>query len=162
MTDTSALACIDEAIAVCNGHAEWCAFSGRPNASDVDIAEAALGTRFPPSYRRFIELLGAGSFRGNEFYGVLRDRPMNSGVPSVLACTRAERKGGMPGSWIVVANDGAGGLFVLRPSGGESIQPEIEYPVHHWERNCLPEESEQEAPHFGAFFLSLVKESLSY
>ena len=45
-------------------------FEGIKPLSLVVKAEAALGIRFPPSYRRFLLEMGCGDIRGMEVFGL--------------------------------------------------------------------------------------------
>ena len=62
-------------------------FAGpRPEAL-VARAEAALGLRFPPSYRQFLLDLGAGDVGGFEVYGIIDDDFADARVPDAIALT---------------------------------------------------------------------------
>src|SRR5437764_12396518 len=59
----------------------------------VGAAEEALSVQFPPSYRRFLREFGAGSFGGQEIYGVIDDADFeHSSIPDAVWNTLSLRR----------------------------------------------------------------------
>jgi hypothetical protein len=143
--------------------------AARPDQSDfvgprdelvVDAAEEALGFAFPPTYRRFLRELGAGSFDGAEFYGVLGSDFEHSGIPDgVWISLRHRREGYLPRSLAYVYNFGTGEMAALDASRRQASE---ELPVVAWEPGVSAPDGDPEllAPDFGAFFLEQVKVAL--
>lgn len=146
---------MEQALSNARGHNKSF-FAGPRGEGLVAAAEAALGLQFPPTYKRFVSELGAGSVGAREFYGVIDDDFVESSVPDGVWLTLSEREQlGLPTTLVIVGEDGLGGYYVLdtsqRDSRGES-------PVAIW----TPEAPmlERLADDFGAFFHAAVAEEL--
>jgi len=149
---------IREALDVVRASPDLADFVGPRDESLIAAAEETLGLRFPPSYRTFVAELGAGSFGGEELYGVISDDA--SGIPEAVWMTlEARRDWGLPSSMIVVYFDGGIDYFVLDTA---AVDARGEAPV----RVVTPGLSDftGELPvvesDFGALFAELVSEQL--
>jgi hypothetical protein len=78
----------------------------------IQASEEALGVVFPPSYRRFLADVGAGSILGREIYGVVRD-PLASGPPNVVWMNLDRRTAQLPKHLILVADLDDSSAFAL-------------------------------------------------
>lgn len=149
------------AAAAISEHADSARFRGERPAELVERAEAALGVRFPPSYRAFVGELGAGHIAGEEFYGVTDDEFVDSSVPNGIWLTLREREdSGLPEPLVIVYEDGDGGLYAIdtsRPGAGG------EHPVVRWVPGVSQpgDELETMAGDFGSLFRETVREGLS-
>jgi hypothetical protein len=146
----------EEAVGVCDGHDD-ADFAGPPGAATIAAAEAALGLALPPTYRRFVERLGAGSIGGFEVYGVITE-PFDGPLPDAVWATLDARHGpgALPATMILVGDDGMGGSYVLDTANG------VEPPVEVWAAGgSEPGDREQLAGDFGAFLLEQVRLQLS-
>lgn len=79
----------------------------RPEAL-VARAEAALGLRFPPSYRQFLLELGAGDVGGFEVYGIVNDDFADARVPDAIALTLDARRSGLGPRYVMIGTLGDG------------------------------------------------------
>jgi hypothetical protein len=105
-------------------------FEGPREERLVARAEAAIGHRFPSSYREFLLALGAGDFDGEEFYGVISDDFVNSGIPDAVWLTLRERvDSSLPNSYLIVGDAVEGGYYVLDL---EMAAAGAESPVEIW------------------------------
>jgi hypothetical protein len=149
---------LERALALVGEHADRARFVGPRDPETVEAAEAALGVTLPPTYRRFLSELGAGSLAGREFYGVI-DTDFEATVPDAVGLTlEARETTGLPASHIVVADTGYGDWYVLDTSAGE------EAPVVIFMPGVPPDEApppEQVADDFGAFMAERLTEALS-
>ncbi len=59
-------------------------FVGPRGPGLVLAAEEALGVTLPPTYRRFVTELGAGSVGGREFYGAIDENFVDSSIPTAF------------------------------------------------------------------------------
>jgi hypothetical protein len=100
-------------------------FVGPRDPALVDAAEQALGLRFPPTYRRFLEDFGAGSFGSFEVLGVIDDDFEESTVPDGIWYTLSERESGLPDDLAVVGEVGDGTLYGLRIDGNGGEAPVV-------------------------------------
>lgn len=134
-------------------------FIGPRDESVVQAGEQALGLVLPPTYRRFVRELGAGSIRASEFYGVLSEDVAKPGVPNAVWVTLQDRGDGLPDQLIVVGATGMGESYVL---DGRQAGSDGEHPVSVWVLGLsTPEDTlEQVAPDFGTFFLTQVRQAL--
>jgi hypothetical protein len=151
---------LDRFLALVQEHEDEAEFAGPRDGGVVDAAEAALGLRFPPTYRRFVAELGAGDIAGQEFYGVITDEFVDSSVPNGIWLTlTARRKWPLPDSMIVVGSDGGVDYYVIdteKATGGQ------EPPVEVWRPgvSTAGDDLEQVASDFGEFAVHLASESL--
>jgi hypothetical protein len=75
---------VHEAISLMRDQPDLLTSVGRCPAELIRRAEQQIGQRFPPSYRYFLAELGAASFNGNEFYGLIPHDFEGVGVPNAL------------------------------------------------------------------------------
>ena len=126
-------------------------FAG-PRAEELILkAEAALGLRFPATYRHFLLDYGAGNFGPAEFYRVVDEDWEDSSVPDGVWYTLSERRqSGMSIDLVVVGDTGTGELYVLNVS--EEFGPV--YAIHPGTQLAS---SERIASDFAAFFLQRIQ-----
>lgn len=115
-------------------------------------AEAALGVRFPPTYRQFLLDFGAGNFRSAEFYGVIDESWNESSVPDGVWCTLSEREQvGLPSNLVIVGDTGMGEFYVVDADDKNGpvwiVCPGADLTAREWV-----------ASDFGEFFLQQVKQ----
>jgi hypothetical protein len=143
---------VEQALSICEGHNNGY-FAG-PRGELIPAAEAALGFSLPPSYRQFIERLGAGSIGSFEVYG-LTGQPFTGVVPDAVGRTLRDREGPsrLPHTMLVIGSDGTGGDYVLDVSKG------AEPPVEVWEggRSVLGRQLERVGDSFGSWLLENVR-----
>jgi len=126
-------------------------FEGEKCSVLVEKAEAALGLRFPDTYRTFLTELGCGDIEGLEFYGVIGDDFENSNVPDAVWLTLSERKSGLPKNLVIVSTSGDGAYYALDT---EQVSSEGENPVVRY----MPSgKAENIAEDYGEFMLSELK-----
>jgi antitoxin YobK len=84
---------MDRALELVREHGDEADFVG-PRGEHLEAAAAPLGHPLPPTYRRFVEELGAGDIAGVELYGIVdadfesaRGSPTRSGSRSPSAAT---------------------------------------------------------------------------
>ncbi|NWE51496.1 SMI1/KNR4 family protein [Brevundimonas sp. P7753] len=108
------LATIDSALAIVAKHPDRAFFAGPRPEKLIVQAELALGGSLPPSYRRFVERLGAGSFGSAEVYGIIEE-PFDGPVPDAVWITIEEReRGSIPHNMIIVGDSGDGSYYCLQ------------------------------------------------
>ncbi|HEY1906964.1 MAG TPA: SMI1/KNR4 family protein [Myxococcaceae bacterium] len=131
-------------------------FVGARPESLVARAEAALGLRFPPSYREFLLEFGAGDIAGFEVYGVIDEEFGDVRVPDAIALTLDARRSGLDPRYILIGTLGDGSHDCLDTvhlgPGGEApvvqLSSEFDDPVTL-------------ADSFGEYFLVEVQDALS-
>ena len=129
-------------------------FEGNKSDSLIDLAEKALGLKFPPTYKRFLKDLGCGDVGGEEFYGVINDEFNNSSVPNGIWLTLNERNNiSLQKKLIVIYATGDGTYYAIDTS---RIDNDGECPVVSLSVNG--EIIENIAPNFGKFFLDTVSQ----
>lgn len=133
-------------------------FVGRREPALVTAAEEALGVHLPPTYRRFVLELGAGSVGGREFYGAIDENFVDSSIPDGIWVTLDQREVfGFPTHLVIVGDTGMGEYYVLdtsqRDAAGES-------PVVVWVSGLSQEGDSLEvvAPDFGSFLWAAVQQ----
>ena len=133
-------------------------FVGARDPALVTAAEEALGVPLPPTYRRFVTELGAGSVGGREFYGAIDENFVDSSIPDGIWLTLDERERfGFPKHLVIVGDTGMGEYYVLdtsrRDDKGES-------PVVIWVAGQSQEGDDLEvvAPDFGSFFWEALQQ----
>lgn len=103
-----------KAIAIINQHEDDADFEGIKDESLIELAEKKLGVEFPDSYRFFLKNLGCGDIAGQEFYGVIKDDFINSGVPDAIWLTLRERqRTNLPENYVIVSSTGDGDYILL-------------------------------------------------
>jgi len=128
-------------------------FSGKKDISLVDEAEEILGLSFPPTYRKFLEILGSGDIVGCEFYGITNKGLGAFGIPNVVWLTLEKRKTGMPKSLIPIYSEGDGSYYCLDTSQTSDC---AECPIVLYGING--EIGSQVANNFGIFMLTVLEE----
>ena len=130
---------------------------GKRSELVVRAAEKALGLKLPPTYRRFLLALGAGSFGAAELYGVIDVDFEKSSVPDAIWSTlRAREKNELPANLVVVGHeDDEITCLQVRPKAEEG-------PVLVLNAGDDPERvgTHPAAEDFGAYLLSRVEEEL--
>jgi hypothetical protein len=139
-------------------HSERARFVGPRDPALVASAEAAIGLRFPPSYRRFVTELGAGSIAGEEFYGVIGEDWTASPPDAVGLTLKDHRNGDLPSHYIVVGDTDEGERYALDTSeaGGDG-----EHPVYIVTPGVDAEDAppERVADDFGSYFHGRLSEA---
>jgi cell wall assembly regulator SMI1 len=134
-------------------------FVGPRDVRLIQAAENALGVQFPPTYRAFLERLGAGSIRGREVYGVIDADFQESTIPDGIWLTLRERRDDdLPKSLVIVHSTGDGDYVAIDTSKRTA---ESENPMVLWHPgvSTRDEELEEVSDDFGQFFLELVREA---
>jgi hypothetical protein len=125
-------------------------FAGPRDPALIAAAESALGRTFPPTYREFLQRLGAGSFGAFEFYGVTTSNFDNAKVPNGIWLTLSQRKHAkLPQDLLIIGDTGDGAYYCLKLQNGKEEAPVIIY------EPGLPIEQqrfETVAKDFGEFF----------
>jgi antitoxin YobK len=130
-------------------------FLGPVGDASIADAEASLSVKFPPTYRQFLKRYGAGSFGGQEIYGVVgRD-----GVPDVVWTNLRLRESGELGKGTVAINAVGNGQLICLESRADDDPQREQRVVAVWP-GSEDEGVEEVAPHFGAFLVDLVKTEL--
>jgi hypothetical protein len=149
---------LTEGLAIIEANPRRAHFAGPREAALVSAAETAIGAVFPPTYREFVQRLGAGNFGSFEVYGVI-DADFESGpIPNGIWLTLDERRvSKLPANLLVIASTGDGAYYCLELRGGR------EGPVVIYQPGLPPEEQllERVADDFGQFFLAEVRQQLS-
>lgn len=127
-------------------------FEGAKPEALVSKAEAALGVKFPPTYRRFLLELGCGDINGVEVFGLINDNFEKSTVPNGVWLTLNERRSiDLDPAYVVVGECGDGTYYALDTrhvdAGGESPVVRLSVDAKH---------SEKVADSFGSYLLSVV------
>ncbi|WP_168210453.1 SMI1/KNR4 family protein [Persicimonas caeni] len=100
----------EEAARLIQRHSERADFRGGASDHEIARAEDRLGVKFPPSYRRFLEDLGAGQFGDQTFFGVIG--PEVDSMLDVVSRTLDQRThGNLPTTHVVVAPYGSEAFF---------------------------------------------------
>ena len=147
---------LDRALALIGEHADEGDFVGRQPAETVEAAESALGLTFPPTYRRFLQELGAGDIAGDEFYGVV-DTSFGGRPPDAVGRTlEARERVGLPDRYVIVGDTGDGDWYVVDTSQGDG--PVLIFMPGVPEEDAGP--PERVAEDFGAFLAQMVTDSL--
>ena len=134
-------------------------FLGPRDIALIDTAEAAIGSAFPPTYREFVQRLGAGYFAGFEFYGITDGNFEASEVPNGIWLTLNEHRAGMvPANLLIIADAGDGAYYCIELRNGQ------EGPVIIYESGIPADKQHPEkvANDFGEFFLAQVRQQLQH
>lgn len=120
----------------------------------LEAAEAQLGARLPPSYRRLVEEFGTWDIAGLEFLGIYRTPAMGGELlGSVRETIDARASLGLPDSMIVVMLDDLG-LIVLDNS---DLDEDGEAPILSWTPDG---QSERLGDNFGAYALEICEDAV--
>lgn len=123
-------------------------FEGEKEQALISKAENILDLIFPPTYRKFLEMLGCGDIEGLEFYGLINDDFENSSIPDAVWLTLDERKSGLPKKLVLIYAAGDGTYYALDTS---QVDDNKECPVVSYEINGG---IERIADDYGSFLLS--------
>ncbi len=132
-------------------------FAGPRDPALIAAAETAIGRAFPPTYREFVERLGAGNFGAFEVYGVTNSNFENGKVPNGIWLTLKQRRAGkLPDNLLAIGDTGDGAYYCIELCEWEEgpvviYQPNIPAQNRHFE---------QVAKDFGEFLLTQVREQL--
>lgn len=110
---------LHEAIDIINSHGGD--FEGQKEKSLVQRAELVLGLKFPPTYLKFLEVMGCGDIFGVEIYGIVDDNFQESAVPNGIWLTLNERRSGLAENLVIVSACGAGGYYAIDTAEIDSI-----------------------------------------
>ena len=141
----------ERAVALIEDHEDEVDFDGPKSPELIELAERAVGLRFPPTYRRFLSEYGAGNLGSTEIYGVIDEDFEHSSVPDAI--------------WLALTHPRPG-LFVFYAVGeGTEFCLDTTRPASDGEMPVvavLPSEETQDevASDFGNAFLMLVQEAL--
>jgi hypothetical protein len=153
------MAKVEQALALTRAKPEKCDFVGPRSEELIQAAEAALGFRLPPMYRRFVSELGAGGAGSSEIYGVIDANFLSGPFPDGIWLTLNMRENpgfALPISMVIVGEDGYGGYYVLdTANAGQDGEPSVQMwePWHTGSVDTL----EFIAPDFGTWFLYEVR-----
>jgi hypothetical protein len=128
-------------------------FEGTKPEGLVAKAEAALGLKFPSSYRRFLLQMGCGDINGLEVFGLINDNFEKSTVPNGIWLTLNQRRAiGLNPSYVIIGEGGDGTYYALdtRRTDKEGESPVVRLSVDG-------RKSEAVADDFGGFLLEAVK-----
>lgn len=135
-------------------HPDLADFAGRRDEELVQAAERALGVRFPSTYRRFLRDFGAGSFGGQEIYGVIDEDFEDSGIPDAVWATRSLRaEGAISDDLVAIYATGDGEQLCVR--SGAAKEPVVAI------RPGSDDEPEVVAADFGAWLREIVEDEIS-
>ena len=132
-------------------------FSGPKPEELVRKAEATLGLKFPPTYRRFLREFGCGGFASEEFYGITRDNFETGSVPNGIWFTLAERREfDLPHNFILINSLGEGSEYAIDTSrvGDDEENPVVILAIGY-------EVFEDVAPSFGTFFYEQIEKEVT-
>jgi hypothetical protein len=128
-------------------------FEGAKPESLVSKAEAALGIKFPSSYRRFLLEMGCGDISGVEVFGLINDNFEKSTVPNGIWLTLNERDSiGLDQAYVIVGEGGDGTYYALDTSKSNAAG---ENPVVRLSADGR--QAEQVAESFGSYLLNAVR-----
>lgn len=132
-------------------------FAGPRDPALIAAAEVAIGGIFPPTYREFVQQLGAGSFGAFEFYGVIDANFEKGPIPDGIWLTLKQRRSGkLPENLLVIGDTGDGALYCVELRDGQE-GPIITYQPGNSKQSQL---SRVVARDFGEFFLAMIREQL--
>jgi SMI1-KNR4 cell-wall len=144
---------LEQALALIAAHSDEGTFAGPAGDATIERAEQLLGLTLPPTYRRFLQLLGAGDIWGEEFYGIVDDDLHDPLVPNAVGSALAERtEGSLPDHLLPIYELGNGTIFGLDFSASAGD----EAPVVSWHGDPQAG-TETAATDFGTFLLQVLK-----
>ncbi|MBN2843094.1 MAG: SMI1/KNR4 family protein [Sedimentisphaerales bacterium] len=92
-------------------------FEGSKPDTLIEAAEKTLNLKFPPTYKRFLKEFGCGDIYGEEFYGIINEEFVNSGVPNGIWLTLNERHNiGLSSELVIVHTSGDGTYHAIDTS----------------------------------------------
>jgi hypothetical protein len=141
-----------------SGHMD---FMGACDEETIELAERELNVKMPQTYRRFLSEFGAGSFGGEEFYGIISSDFSNSTVPDAVWSTiERRRQDNFPSEYIEIYSVGTGEIFCL----DTAVTTNSEAPVVAFEPGLAVSQQGREiiARDFGDFLLQKVQEEVRF
>ena len=139
----------DEATELIAKYPDLADFVGPRDEALVRAAEEALGVQFPPSYRRFLREFGAGSFGGQEIYGVIDADFEHSSIPDAVWNTISLRRDeDIPADLVAIYATGDGEQLCVQSGSSETM-------LAIWPGSG--DEPEVIASDFGVWFKELVE-----
>ncbi len=144
-----------------DSHPEEASFVGERPPELVEMAERALGVRFPPSYGTFLRELGAGHVAAREFYGLIDGNFETSSIPNGIWLSLQEREdSALPDHLVIVYEEGDGSYLAIDTSQPANSN---EHPIVTWIPGLSSpgDELETVARDFGELFRERVEEGLS-
>ncbi len=101
-------------IAIMNANSTRRHFAGPRDLETIAAAESALGRSFPPTYRAFLQQLGAGNFGAFEVYGITSNNFESAKVPNGIWLTLRERRSGvLPDNLLIIGDTGDGAYYCI-------------------------------------------------
>ena len=128
-------------------------FEGAKPESLVFKAEAALGVKFPPSYRQFLLEMGCGDFNGVEVFGLINDNFERSTVPNGIWLTLNERESiHLDPSYVIIGDGGDGTYYALdtKKTSATGENPVVRLSING-------EQSKQIFESFGSYLLHTIR-----
>ncbi|RJG36790.1 SMI1/KNR4 family protein [Motilimonas pumila] len=131
-------------------------FIGKRDNSIISKAEESLGFFLPPSYLLFVSNYGAGSFCGEEFYGITNENFENSSIPNAVWLTlNSRKKYNLPDELILIMGLDDGSYYAISTNKEDK---EIEGWVVLW--SPIDEDISIIDNSFGEFFFRRINEAL--
>ena len=122
---------LHQAFALIECHKVIADFEGQKPEGLVSLAGAALGVRFPASYRSFLMTYGCGNTGGQELFGVIKPDFKNSGIPDAIWLTLDEHQSSdLPESFVIVYATGDGVYYAIDCA---STNEQSENSIFAWE-----------------------------
>ncbi|MDF7675789.1 SMI1/KNR4 family protein [Neisseriaceae bacterium ESL0693] len=144
---------VKETIGLINQHSNFAHFIGKINPSLIAKAEEVLGLEFPADYKYFLKNLGCGNIYGEEFYGIIKDDFINSGIPDAIWLTLKERKESeLPDYLVIVYFGGDGDYYAIDCRNPDNA------PIVYWAPGASKpnEKLHKIADSFGLFFKEAI------
>ncbi|OCG47551.1 hypothetical protein A9G35_03520 [Gilliamella sp. Choc5-1] len=144
---------VKETIKIINQDPTSSDFCGHKDLTIIRLAEKTLGIKFPESYQYFLENLGCGGIYGQEFYGIINDDFINSGIPDAVWFTLQQRKeSGLPDYLVIVYFGGDGDYYAI------DCRDPNNAPIVYWEPGSSKENDKLHkiADDFGVFFKETI------
>lgn len=134
-------------------------FCGHKDSKIIQLAEKVLGIKFPESYRYFLENLGCGGIYGQEFYGIINDDFINSGIPDAVWFTlRQRRESDLPEYLVIIYFGGDGDYYAIDCRDSDNA------PIVYWELGASKKNDKLKkiANDFGTFFKETILNAKEY
>lgn len=141
-------------------------FFAGATSSEVAAVETHLGLSLPYSYRCFLRLLGCGTFRSQEFFGIVPGQSVfgNGSLLVVdvnMTARQSQNARALPAEWICVAESGNGWCYVLRTDNRVLLDStNYECPVDSWFFGSDLSTAYPMATTFAEFFARLIDEMI--